>query len=285
MIKAHLKRIENYQVLTSKSNLLLVDIHYAESNLAKPVIIFSHGFKSFKNWGALDLIADYFASMGYIFLKFNHSHNGTTHDAPAIISDSEKFGNNTIELELNDLEAVIDLCLLNDLDELKINSEAIYLMGHSRGGSNSIIKASENKHIKKLITWAAFNDYEKTWNRFYDMDEWKKQGVNYRENKKTAENLPVYYSLYENFLKYKERFNIKHAVEKLEIPMLAIHGIDDEFIPYEEAIQLKKWNKNIDINILPYTSHNFGSEHPYTKNTLSDDIRIVCDESIKFLQE
>lgn len=250
-----------------------------------PVIIFSHGFKSFKNWGPFDLIADYFASRGYIFIKFNYSHNGTTLNHPDIIMDAEKFGINTIEIELNDLEGVIDFCLQNKPDDVQINTNEIYLLGHSRGGTNSIIKATESDHISKIVSWAAFNDFEKTWSRFYDMDEWRKEGVNYRHNKLTDEELPLYYSVYENYLQNKERFDVKAAIKRIDIPLLAIHGIDDEFIPYEEAIEMKKWNKNIEINLLPYTSHCLGATHPYKHNSLSDDIRIVCDETIKFLRE
>jgi pimeloyl-ACP methyl ester carboxylesterase len=276
------KREQNIDILTSRSNVVLIDLHYPLNAKTNKAIIFSHGYKSFKNWGAFDLIGDYFASKGYLFLKFNYSHNGTLLHEPAKILDAEKFGQNTIEIELDDLQSVIDYVTADpDLECLESLTE-LNIIGHSRGGSNAILAAARHQKISKLVTWAAFNDYENTWSRFYDMDEWQDKGVNYRPNKLTGEDLPLYYSLYENYKQHEEEYKIRKAVELLTIPFLAIHGIDDEYIPYEEALEMKKWNKKTEVSLLPYTSHLFGMYHPYKKNTLAADMQIVCDETLRF---
>ena len=57
---------------------IVIDIFYTDANAAKPVVIYAHGFNGFKDWGNADLIAQQFAAAGYVFVKFNFSHNGTT---------------------------------------------------------------------------------------------------------------------------------------------------------------------------------------------------------------
>jgi len=55
----------------------LADAFYKNDARKKPVVIFSHGYRGFKDWGPFNLIAEQFAEGGLVFVKFNFSHNGT----------------------------------------------------------------------------------------------------------------------------------------------------------------------------------------------------------------
>ena len=48
-------------------------------------------------------MADRFADAGFVFVKFNLSHNGTTIEHPIDFVDLEAFGNNNFAKELDDL--------------------------------------------------------------------------------------------------------------------------------------------------------------------------------------
>mgnify|MGYP004358968297 CR=1 FL=1 len=50
---------KEFVISGSKGKSILVDVTYNENNLSKKVIIFSHGFKGFKDWGAFNKIAEY----------------------------------------------------------------------------------------------------------------------------------------------------------------------------------------------------------------------------------
>ena len=41
-----------------------------------PVIIFTHGFKGFKDWGGFPYMMKRIASKGFTAVSFNFSHNG-----------------------------------------------------------------------------------------------------------------------------------------------------------------------------------------------------------------
>ena len=58
---------KEFVISGSKGKSILVDVTYNENNLAKKVIIFCHGFKGFKDWGAFNKIAEYFAKKIYFF--------------------------------------------------------------------------------------------------------------------------------------------------------------------------------------------------------------------------
>ena len=59
------------EVIKGSDNLpILIDWVLPDNNNNK-VVIFSHGFKGFKDWGPFNEIAEYFAKNNFIFVKFN----------------------------------------------------------------------------------------------------------------------------------------------------------------------------------------------------------------------
>src|ERR1043165_6030743 len=100
---------ERNLILQSRHNRpFLVDIYYRKDGQQKPVVVFCHGFKGFKDWGPFDLLAKKFAAAGFVYVKFNFSHNGTTVDHPMDFVDLEAFGNDNLSIEMDDLGVVID---------------------------------------------------------------------------------------------------------------------------------------------------------------------------------
>ena len=130
---------------------ILIDTFYTNTKTKQPIVIFCHGYKGFKDWGAWNLMATSIAKSGFCFVKFNFSHNGGTVENPIDFPDLEAFGNNNYTKELDDLNAVITWAENHFATNLLIDIHQIYLVGHSRGGGIAILKASEDDRIKKLI--------------------------------------------------------------------------------------------------------------------------------------
>ena len=61
---------------------IVTDLFYKQNNTKKPLVIFCHGYKGFKDWGAWNLVAETFAKSECFFVKFNFSHNGGTAENP-----------------------------------------------------------------------------------------------------------------------------------------------------------------------------------------------------------
>ena len=132
-----------------------------------PVIIFCHGYKGYKDWGAWNLVAKEFAKNNFFFSKFNFSHNGGTVKNPIDFPDLNAFGNNNFTHELNDIERVISFISEDPVISKNIDTSNIFLIGHSRGGGTCAIKASENKRIKGLITWAGVSNIKIRFNESF----------------------------------------------------------------------------------------------------------------------
>jgi pimeloyl-ACP methyl ester carboxylesterase len=276
--------IRNIEVEGRHGKPITADVFYKDGRDAKPILIFVHGFKGFKDWGAHNLMARYFSEKRFVFVKFNFSHNGTTPAKPAEFTDLEAFGNNNFEIEIDDLDTVINWIIETPLvPDYQKNANQIYLLGHSRGGSISIIKTAEDARIKKLVTWAPVNNFARHWDQDF-IEEWKKDGVTWVQNSRTKQEMPMYYQLYENYLQNKSRFDIEAAVRKIQIPFMVVQGTEDDVVPFEESLEIKKWNQKLKLDLIPHGDHTFGVKHPFNDLSLPFDAQITWEHTRDFLK-
>ena len=131
---------------------MALDVCYENTDIPKPVVIYAHGFNGFKDWGNFDLIAAKFVAAGFVFVKFNFSHNGTIPAQTSEFTDLEAFGQNNYSIELHDLNLVIDwVCSpLNNYRDI-MNSEKLSLIGHSMGGGIALLHASMDTRVQKVV--------------------------------------------------------------------------------------------------------------------------------------
>lgn len=277
-----MKVLKNVLIHGKHQKDFFADVFYTENQQPKPVIIFSHGFKGFKDWGHFNLIAEAFANAGFVFVKFNFSHNGTSLENPDEFVDLEAFGNNNFHIELNDLSSVVDF-VLNTENEFssEINKDKLFLLGHSRGGGISILKAWKDLCIKKLATWASVNEFGKFWTPEV-MAQWQKDKVMYVLNSRTGQELPMYYSAYEKFYDEKHLFDIPKAVKELSIPFLIVHGSADTTVDFLQAEIMQSWNNNAKLFAIENGDHTLGGKHPYTNEKLPLHTEMAVQQTIAF---
>ena len=278
--------LKNSLIKGTHGKPIVSDLYYHKTNTRKPLVIFCHGYKGYKDWGAFDLMSSSFLEAGIALLKFNFSHNGGTPEQPIDFPDLEAFGNNNYMIELDDLESVINWVSTAEefKDEIDINN--IILIGHSRGGTIAILKASEDARIKKLVTWAAVCDLNRSmFEQGAELEQWKKDGVCYIVNGRTKQKMPHYIQFYHNYSKNKERLDVKKAVKQLSIPQLIVHGEGDLAVPLIHAENLHQWNPASELMLLPEANHVFGTSQPWLEDKLPEDFSIVLKKTIDFINK
>ena len=230
------KQSENFIIGHNGNKPIVADVTYMEKNTKPlPLIIYCHGYKGYKDWGAWHLAGRAFAEAGFAFLKFNFSHNGGTFVQPIDFPDLEAFGHDNFSKQMSDLEQVINFALENKKPLPKIDTKNITLIGHSRGGGIACLMVHENKNVSNLITWSSVSDYKSRFLSGEKLEQWKKDGVYHVKNGRTHQDMPHYYQFYEDFLINENRFDIKNAVQNLKQPFLIIHGEEDETVKLQEA--------------------------------------------------
>lgn len=268
---------------TTHQKPILTDLFYKKNNTKKPLVIFCHGYKGYKDWGAWNLVAKEFSYNNFFFVKFNFSHNGGTVENPIDFPDLEAFGQNNFITELNDLEDVINWFLNNEKYKKEIDSNNLTLIGHSRGGGIVTLKAAENKNVKQVITWAGVSDFGSRFPKGETLSEWEKKGVSYITNARTNQQMPHYFQFYTNFKENEERLTIKKAVKELTIPHLIVQGKMDDVVLPQEAKNLNEWRTGSELLLVNGMNHTLGSSQPWQKVEMPKHLAYVVEKSILFL--
>jgi len=280
-----MEKIKNQIIKRKHKKPILVDTFFNKTNKPKPIVIFCHGYKGFKDWGAWDLVAKKFAEKGFFFIKFNFSHNGGTIEQPIDFPDLEAFGNNNYMKELDDLEIVINWISDNNTYKHETNLNNISLIGHSRGGGITIIKAEEDSRIKQVISLASVSDYKTRFLAGEAFKTWKTKNVFFVKNGRTKQNMPHYFQFFENFVANENRLTIKRAVSNLKIPHLIIHGNKDTSVLIAEADILKQWNTSSQLEIIENADHVFETSHPWKDKNLSSSMQKAVNIMLLFLSK
>jgi len=274
---------KNIRIAGAHHKPIITDVFYNENHTQKPMVIFCHGYKGFKDWGAWDLMAQAFANAGFFFIKFNFSHNGGTAEQPIDFPDLDAFGNNNYTKELDDLKTIIDWASSNKDFTKDANQHNLNVIGHSRAGGIVTIKAQEDNRIKTVISLAGVSDFGSRSSTTGNLEQWKKDGVKYVLNGRTKQQMPHFYQFYENFIANEERLTIKRAVSNLKTPYLIIHGNADTSVLISEAKALDGWNSENTLHIIDDANHVFGAHHPWNKAHLPHHLDKAIHEIIAFI--
>ena len=245
------------------------------------LIFFVHGYKGYKNWGTWDLISDYFYNKGFGFAKCNLSHNGTTLDIPNDFVDLDSFAQNRYTYELSDIKLFINTVK----DKLSITVKNSVLIGHSRGGGDVILSASTLPHIDVLITWAAISDIGNRFPKGEDLKKWEETGVFTVLNGRTKQNMPHYFSFYEDYQNHKSGLDIQKAARDITIPWAIIHGTSDAAVHISEGKALKKASKSAELFEIEHANHVFGGKEPYTSTVLPEHSKILVETTLEFIKK
>jgi dienelactone hydrolase len=280
----HIQKLDQV-ILESKykNRPFSLDVTYRADGMPKPIIIHINGFKGFKDWGYFNQLAEYAAMNGFVFIKMNFSHNGTTPDDPLEFVDLEAFGSNNFSIEQSDMGTVIDYVFSDDfvVDKNELDLGRFYLTGHSRGGAAVILKGYNDKRVKAVASWAGINNLSSHLS-MNEIDEWKEKGVIYIENSRTKQQMPLYYQLVEDYERNKNLLNLPHAIKNFLKPLCIIHGSEDPTVPVRVAYLTQKWNPNIELHIVEGADHVFNGGHPWPSRELPENVITLMNLTMHF---
>lgn len=278
--------MSKHSVLIPGSNdkPMAADLFLPDGDSAAPLLVYAHGFNGFKDWGGAELIAEAALQEGFGWLRFNFSHNGTTPEHPEEFTDLEAFGSNTYSKELYDLNAVMDWVQAADNPYAgQFDAARCGLIGHSKGGAEVIVFAAEDSRVKALVTWAAVSACRTPWDSWEDarMSEWQMSGRTHILNGRTGQQMPLDYTLVEDYESNRERFNVLAAASRLSIPWLICHGRADTSVAVSHAERLHAANPGSELFTLE-TDHVFGRKHPWTEADLPSTTMDVLKRTFEF---
>ena len=255
----------------------LIDLHIPK-DFNHNLVVFVHGYMGFKDWGAWNLMEEYFLNVGYAFCKFNLTHNGTTIQNALEFADLNAFGQNRYSYEKTDVLCALDW-IQNKVD---IATCTVHLVGHSRGGGIALLSASDSR-VSSVITLAAISSIEKRFDLSKEiMDNWKNTGVRYVKNGRTHQEMPHFIEQLTDFETHRSELDIRKACMELKKPLLILHGDQDESVSIEEGEAIAAWTKQ-SLHVIHGANHTFGASHPIPEQTLPTELQMCCEKTIEFI--
>jgi len=276
-----MRKTKNFILNSNRGKEIVADLLLPDHQEPREMIIFSHGYKGFKDWGPWELMGEYLVRKGFAFLKFNFSHNGGTLSQPIDFPDLDAFGRNNYTTEVEDLHKVIDTVKTKQVPAINyLNIEKIHILAHSRAGGIGIITASERDDISSVITLAGVSDYASRFPSGTALSDWKNNGVYHVKNGRTGQDMPHYYQFFEDFSANADRLDIRKRVSRLTSAHLIIHGTGDETVKFSEAETLKEHNPDAELYPIKDAGHTFGGKHPWKSDKLPEDLEEALQKII-----
>jgi pimeloyl-ACP methyl ester carboxylesterase len=241
-----------------------VDGIYLNAGDGKPLVVVINGHNGFYNYGMFPYIQRSLAEHGVSSYSFNFSHGGIKGDSD-YFDDLKRYEKNCMRLEIEDV-----MCVLHNLTSGKFGKPgSVFLLAHSLGGVPEIYSAANAQDENIAINGIILISTVKQLNFWPDemMEEWKQNKVFYKKNNRTKQLLPQGEEFLSEILKSGTEWNVEKEIKKLKIPILIVHGDDDEAIPVEQGRKLFEWvknnNKNAFLEIIPGATHTFNTKHPF----------------------
>lgn len=266
--------IQNEVYVGAQGKRSVYDLHLPK-NWNKEIILFMHGYKGYKDWGAWQLMGKAFTDNGYGFCAFNFSHNGGTTENPIDFPDLEAFANNRYSYELEDAQIMVNLLLDN------YNPEKLHIIGHSRGGGIACLCAAQTPKVDSLVTLNAVDDFERRFIKGEALKAWQVNGVFTVKNGRTQQDMPHNFSFYEDYFLHEAKLNILQNLNNIEMPALHIHGEMDETVDKSCSLSLAQHSKGKYVEIAN-AGHTFNTKHPWDEKAVSLELENAIVEILNF---
>jgi uncharacterized protein len=250
-----------FEIESRAGRMIWGDLHQPDE-IKGPVVVMVHGFLGFKDWAFFPWLADLFSQAGLPAVRFNFSGSGMGALKDGPFTQLESFEKDTLSKQVEDLHAVLDSIKGGNLIPGLPAQKKIFLWGHSRGGGVCFLAATDREEVAGIATWATISRV----NRYlFEMKKaWREKGFHPIESSRTGQALKYSTDLLEDVEKWGAAGDIPAFLHRLKVPILLIHGAQDDSVKPDESESLAALYPRSSLAILAETNHKFNASHPFT---------------------
>lgn len=259
--------LEEKHVFESSNGPL--DARYCNAGAGTPLVVIANGHNGFFNYGMFPFIRKYLAGNGISSIGFNYSHSGIVGESD-VFDDLERYGKNCRRLEKEDLFRVLEI-----VSAQFTQHQQVYILAHSMGGIATVFAAKEAAEQKIPLHGAILLNCLSTLNVRSEavLENWKRERVWLLRNNRTLQDLPQGEEYLEETLTSAGNgpWNPEPVVRSLQIPLLILHGDEDESVPVWHSEHLYAWSKGnhpeTRFELIPGATHTLNTKHPFAGET------------------
>lgn len=257
---------ESFTLTDGPNGTLRGDVYLPDNPRGIPVVVASHGFKGFKDWGFWPEAGRRFTAADLALVTFNFSGSGIGEDLEHF-TEVERFEHDTISKQLGDLARVLGAAADRELPLAGADVRKLGLLGHSRGGGVTLLRAGRDPRAGAVVTWAAVSAFDRYTEK--QVREWREHGYRTVVNSRTGQEFRLSTDYLDDLEAHGASYAPVEAVRRLKVPLLLIHGTRDEAVPVEEAELLSRAAApgTARVALIQGAGHTFGATHPFRGST------------------
>lgn len=254
---------------------------------ARGVIVISHGFKGYKDYGMFPRIAREMAQAGFIAHRFNFSHSGMTSNIDTF-ERPDLFELDTWNKQAHDLHAVAKAIASGQL--AGAGGPQVWF-GHSRGGVTTLLTAgrlardADSAGPSGLVLVA-------TPSACCSMNEDARrdmlaQGYVESPSSRTGQTLQMGKGWLQEQLDDPAGHDLLALAAHVTCPVLIVHGADDPSVPKACAEELSEaLPGSSKVVIVPGADHVFKTTNPLPQDApMSDQLSALIQSTVAFATE
>ena len=225
---------------------------YAAALAGPRAVLLCHGFRGYKDWGFIPLLASTIAAQGTPVAAFNMSGSGIACPDGAF-TERERFRKSTYAAELGDIHRVARW-LHRRLDS---GDPILGLMGHSRGGAMALLYAASHPEVRTIVSLAAPSRIGVWPDAAFEA--WRDHRPHIVRDFRTRADLELGPEIYEDIVQNGAAYDLHRAAASLTIPYLVVQGDRDRSVPLEEGRRLASWGprETTELAIIENAGHSF----------------------------
>jgi pimeloyl-ACP methyl ester carboxylesterase len=237
----------------------------------RALVVVVHGFKGFKDWGFFPWLGEALAEHRLAVCRFNMSRSGIGDD-PETFERLDLFADDTYSQQIADLTDVV----AHAQQQVPVPT---FLLGHSRGGGVALLAARDVPHLAGVVTWSAISRVDR-WDDAAKQ-QWRRDGFREELNTRTKQLMRMSSRMLDDIETNRERLDITDCAERLEVPLVVVHGGRDESVPVAESYELASRSRDAAHVVIGNATHTYNAIHPLVH--VPKELRYAAAVSAQFL--
>ena len=244
---------EPFEIEGADGGPLRGDLYAALTSEPRAVLL-CHGFRGYKDWGFIPLLASTIASQGTSVAAFNMSGSGVA-TADGAFTERDRFRTNTYAAELDDIDRMARW--LRQRLDASGPAFRLGLIGHSRGGAMALLYAASHPEVRTVVSLAAPSRIGVWPDAAFEA--WRDSRPHIVRDFRTRAELPLGPEIYGDIQRNSVRYDLRPAAASLAIPYLVVQGDRDRSVPLEEGRTLASWGprETTELVIIHNAGHSF----------------------------
>ena len=268
--------------ITNEHGLEILGDRHAPGGEPVACALLLHGFKGYKDYGFLPLLAHDLCARGVLVHRFNFSTSGMTSDTETF-ARPDLFELDTWTRQVGDVRRVVRAVREGEIAGRDL---PLFLIGHSRGGATALLSAGRHRDELGLAGVATINAVDRCC-RMSDADQraMLQRGYTITQSSRTKQDLRIDAGWLREQLASPMEHDVLLQGSRCGLPACVLHADADDAVEISagEAIAHKL---NAPLIVLENANHVLNMPNPSEISaTRSPSLLKTTDEIARFIHE